>query len=140
MTHIPVSSDADARFVYNEWHHRTLAGDVDALLALYRPDATLESPLVPRVMDRDSGVLTGHDELREFFVRGTRGRPSEIVRFHRSGEFFFARGTLVWEYPRATPTGDQLDLVEVMDLQGRHIRCHRIYWGWRGIPLLTPRG
>jgi hypothetical protein len=45
----------------------------------------------------------------------------------------FDGDTLIWEYLRNTATGaDQLDLVEVMDLDGPLIRHHRIYWGWRG--------
>lgn len=87
-------------------------------------------------MDRPSGVLIGHDQLREFFLRGTRGRPGDVVRFYRTGEFLFDRGRLIWEYPRQTPDGDQVDIVEVIDLAGPRIRHHRIYWGWFGTPLL----
>ena len=61
---------ADAQFVHDEWDRRTRAHDIEGLLELYLPDATLESPLVPRVLDQTSGVLHGHDELRTFFVRG----------------------------------------------------------------------
>ncbi|WP_182357294.1 nuclear transport factor 2 family protein [Tomitella gaofuii] len=127
----------DARFIHDEWDRRTRAHDIDGLLALYLPDAVFESPLVPRIMDTDSGVLVGHERLREFFARGTRGRPEELVRFHRSGRFLFGGGRLMWEYPRRTPDGDQVDIAEVMDLSGRRIRCHRIYWGWFGAPLLA---
>lgn len=128
-----------AQYVHDEWDRRTRAHDIDGLLELYLPDAVLESPLVPRIMDTSSGVLTGHGQLREFFERGTRGRPNEVVRFHRSGQFLFGDGRLVWEYPRWTPEGDQVDITEVMDLTGPQIRHHRIYWGWFGIPLLQPR-
>jgi len=34
---------------------------------------------------------------------------------------------------RQTPDGDQLDLVEVIELDGPLIAYHRIYWGWRGV-------
>lgn len=128
---------ADAEFVFQEWDRRTRAGDIDGLLELYTPDALLESPLVPRILDQPSGVLHGHDQLRNFFQRGTRARPHEQVRFWRTGHYFFDGRTLVWEYPRATPDGDQLDLVEVMDLSGPRITSHRIYWGWAGAPLLN---
>jgi hypothetical protein len=33
---------------------------------------------VPRVLDQASGVLHGHDELRDFFAKGTAGRPNEL--------------------------------------------------------------
>lgn len=127
-----------AQYVHDEWDRRTRAHDIDGLLDLYLPHAVLESPLVPRIMDTTSGVLTGHRQLREFFERGTRGRPNELVRFHRSGQFLFEDDRLVWEYPRQTPEGDQVDITEVMDLAGPKIRHHRIYWGWFGMPLLQP--
>lgn len=129
---------ADAAFVYAEWHRRTRAGDVDGLLELYAPDAVLESPLVPRLLDQPSGVLRGRDQLREFFECGTQARPHELVRFWRTGRYSFDGRTLIWEYPRKTPDGDQLDLAEVMDLSGSLITHHRIYWGWAGTPLLDP--
>ncbi|MGH7921061.1 MAG: nuclear transport factor 2 family protein [Candidatus Dormibacteraceae bacterium] len=129
---------ADAQYVHDEWDRRTRAHDIDGLLDLYLPNAVLESPLVPRIMDTTNGVLTGHRQLREFFERGTHGRPNELVRFHRSGQFLFEHGRLVWEYPRQTPAGDQVDITEVMDLAGPKIRHHRIYWGWFGTPLLQP--
>jgi ketosteroid isomerase-like protein len=132
----PATTRDHARFIHDEWDRRTRAHDIDGLLELYLPDAILESPLVPRVMDCSSGILVGHDQLREFFVRGTRGRPDDLVRFHRTGEFLFDHDRLVWEYPRQAPTGDQVDITEVMDLTGPAIRHHRIYWGWFGMPLL----
>jgi hypothetical protein len=127
---------ADAQLVHDEWDRRTRAHDIDGLLQLYLPDATLESPLVPRILKQSSGVLHGHDELRRFFVKGTAGRPNELVRWYRTGEFMFDGRTLIWEYPREAPEGEQVELVEVMELSGARIAHHRIYWGWFGIPLL----
>jgi hypothetical protein len=101
---------ADAQFVHDEWDRRTRAHDIEGLLELYLPDATLESPLVPRVLDQTSGVLHGHDELRTFFVRGTEGRPNDLVRWYRTGEFMFDKRTLIWEYPRQAPEWEQVDL------------------------------
>ena len=42
----------------------------------------------------------------------------------------------MWEYPRATPQGEQIDILEFMELQGRLIQRHRIYWGWFGTQTL----
>ena len=44
---------------------------------------------------------------------------------------------LVWEYPRQAPDGDQVDLVEVMEIADGLIQYHRVYWGWFGTALLT---
>lgn len=43
---------------------------------------------------------------------------------------------MTWEYPRATPQGDQVDLVEVMDIDDGLIAHHRVYWGWVGFKVL----
>ncbi|TWP34667.1 nuclear transport factor 2 family protein [Leekyejoonella antrihumi] len=134
------ASKEDAAFIHREWDSRTRAQDLDGLLDLYLPDAVLESPLVPRVLDQRSGVLTGHAQLRTFFERGTSGRPNDLVRWHRTEHYQFNGHTLIWEYPRRTPDGDQVDLVEVMDLIGPKIAHHRIYWGWFAAPLLTRSG
>lgn len=139
MNDRPRPTRADAQFVHDEWDRRTREHDIEGLLELYLPDATLESPLVPRILDRPSGVLHGHDELRRFFVKGTQGRPNELVRWYRTGDFMFDNHTLIWEYPRQAPDWEQVDLVEVMELTGPRIAHHRIYWGWYGTPLLHPR-
>ena len=82
--------------MHDEWDRRTRAHDIDGLVELYLPDATLESPLVPRILDQVSGVLHGHDELRRFFTRGTEGRPDDLVRWYRTGDFMFNGHSLIW--------------------------------------------
>ncbi len=136
-TEAATASAQDADFVYREWDRRTRAGDIDALIDLYVPDAILETPLIARIMDRQDGILIGHDQIRPFFRRGTDNRPNELVRWYRTGRYLFDGHTLMWEYPRDTPNGDQVDLVEVMDLNGPRIVHHRIYWGWFAAPLLA---
>ncbi len=42
----------------------------------------------------------------------------------------------MWEYPRETPDGEQMDFVEVMELEDGRIRRHRVYWGWRGVSVM----
>jgi hypothetical protein len=43
---------------------------------------------------------------------------------------------LTWEYPRETPDGEQMDIVEVMDIDDGLILRHRVYWGWFSVNLL----
>ena len=64
----------DAEFIYARWHEAARSRDVPALLALYAEDAELESPLVPVILNRASGVLRGHAQIREFLEEGTRRR------------------------------------------------------------------
>lgn len=132
-----MSATADeARFVFEQWHLRIGARDGEALAALYRDDAVLESPLVPRVLDDTTrGVVQGRKELDHFLREITRRRPGdeELASLYRTGDYMFDGSRLIWEYPRDTPDGDQLDLVEVIELDGPLIAYHRIYWGWRGV-------
>jgi hypothetical protein len=113
--------------------------DTEGLLALYAEDAVLESPLVPAILDdKSDGILRGESELRRFFVEGGRRHPNDLVRWYRTGEWLTdGRRLLVWEYPRQAPDGDQVDLVEFMEIAGGLIRCHRIYWGWKGCTLIA---
>ena len=124
-----------AHFVFTEWHRLVSARDGNGLAALYTDDAELESPLVPRVIDGAAdGVVRGRAALDAFLAYVTASRPGqeELPSLHRTGDYLFDGNTLIWEYPRRTPSGNQLDLVEVMELDGSRIRRHRIYWGWRG--------
>ena len=131
---------ADCERIYCEWHEFAKARDTEGLLALYSEGAILESPLVPTILDdKQDGVLRGRDELRRFFAEGGRRRPNELVRWYRTGEWLTdGHRFLVWEYPRQTPDGDQVGLVEFMEIVGGVIVYHRIYWGWKGCMLIAP--
>jgi hypothetical protein len=104
------------------------------LLALYAPDAVLESPLIRHLLGGEQGICRGHQELRQLFdVLKTRKPP--LRQHHRPG-YFTDGETLIFEYPRLTPAGEQMDFVEVMHLRGGLIRYHKVYWGWRGVKVL----
>lgn len=127
----------DGERIYVLWDRYARERDVDGLLSLYAEDAVLETPLIPAILDVERGALQGHAALRHFFEEGGRRRPNELVRWHRQKDrYFFDGSRLSWEYPCAAPDGDQVDLVEVMDLAGGLIRHHRIYWGWFGVGQL----
>ena len=81
----------------------------------------------------------GRQKSARFLAAGARSRPIDLVRWHRSDTYFSAGGTLIWEYPRVTPEGDQVEIVEVMEIADRLIRHHRIYWGWKGCLLISPK-
>jgi hypothetical protein len=132
----PRSSPDQARFVFDAWDRRARSSDTDGLLTLYREDATIESPLVPRILHQPAGVVSGREEIRRFLGEGAARRPDAVVRWHREDRYLWDGQTLVWEYPRVTPSGDQIDLAEVMELDGDRIVAHRIYWGWFGTERL----
>lgn len=131
------TSQDRAHDIYRLWDGCARARDVSGLLALYAPHAVLESPLIPAILDVSDGVLEGHDALARFFSEGGRRRPNPLVRWYREPDrFLFDGWRLVWEYPRQAPDGNQVELVEIMDLDDGLIVHHRIYWGWFGFGML----
>jgi steroid Delta-isomerase len=118
------ATQEEARFVFEEWHRRIKDRDGAALAELYTDDAVLESPLIARVLDVDTGVVAGRADLDHFLSEITRRRPDEdLPSLYRTGKFLFAGETLIWKHPRETPGEDQLDLVEVIELDGARIRA-----------------
>ncbi|MGR3911052.1 nuclear transport factor 2 family protein [Burkholderia sp. SR8] len=133
MTH----ADTDAQRIHHDWHAAVVARDLDALISLYADNAILETPLIIAALpDHGSGVLHGKAAISDFFAAGLRNPDNELGRWYRTALFFSNGRQLVWEYPRATPEGDQVDLVEVMDLRDGLIAHHRVYWGWVGFTAL----
>jgi ketosteroid isomerase-like protein len=120
--------------VIERWEAALASHDADALLATYAEDATLESPLVPHVTGSHR-PLRGHADLRPFFEKVVERTPT--LRGFRRGVFFTDGTRAIWEYPHETPDGEQMDFVEVMEIEDGLIRRHRVYWGWRGVDLLT---
>jgi len=135
---MPTGHEACAR-IFEQWHQRAASRDTAGLLALYADDAVFESPLVPAILDdHPDGVLRGRDQIGRFLAEGARRRPDELVRWYRTGAYLTDGKTLTWEYPRATPDGEQIDLAEVMEIADGLIQHHRVYWGWKGALYLAP--
>ena len=122
--------------IYEKWHKYAKERETKALIELYAEDAVLESSLVPILMNKDSGILRGKTEILAFLNEGTRRRPNELVRWYRTGKYFITGDVLVWEYPRQTPDGEQVDILELMEIRDGLIVNHRIYWGWFGTQML----
>jgi ketosteroid isomerase-like protein len=120
--------------IYREWDAALAKNDPEALLALYAPDATLESPLVPHLLGTEEGICRGRDELRKLFEILAQRKP-KVRQFYRTGYFTDGK-KVMWEYPHATPQGEQMDFVEVMEIEEGLIRKHRVYWGWFGFNVL----
>lgn len=126
----------DHETIYNLWHEYASTKNVADLIELYSPHAIFESPLVPILLNRKEGVLQGKSEIHTFLIEGTQRRPNDLVRWYRTGTYFSKGNTLIWEYPRNTPDGNQLDILELMEIENKLIVNHRIYWGWLGTQLL----
>jgi ketosteroid isomerase-like protein len=128
------ATTAQIEHIFTAWDAALGAKDVDAAVALYQPDAVLESPLVCHLLDTDEGVVRGREDLRRFVSRVFAHQPAKRRRY-RAG-YLTDGARLVWEYPRQTPDGDQMDIVEVMEIRDGLIAHHRVYWGWVGVGML----
>jgi hypothetical protein len=132
------NTEAQIRHVYEQWHATVVNRDLEGLMALYADHAILETPLILAALrDRTEGILRSKAAIRTFFEAGLRKLPGELGRWYRTGTFFANGRQLTWEYPRDTPQGDQIDLVEVMDIEDGLITHHRVYWGWVGFKSLV---
>ncbi|MDU8923390.1 nuclear transport factor 2 family protein [Pasteurellaceae bacterium LIM206] len=123
--------------IYEQWHLFAKTRDTENLINLYDDNATFESPLVPAILEQESGVLQGRAAILNFLQEGTKRRPNRLVRWYRNGTYFVTGDTLIWEYPRETPEGEQIDILEVMQIHNDKIVRHRIYWGWFGCQRLV---
>ena len=124
----------DAERIVRLWDEALGNKDLEAALALYAPDASIESPLVQHLMRTKDGIVAGKDGLRAFITLVFRTNPPQRKRFKQG---FFSDGRVItWEYPRQSPDGDQMDLVEVMEIADGLIQRHRVYWGWYALNVL----
>jgi ketosteroid isomerase-like protein len=121
--------------IFTAWDEALGAKDVDAAVALYQPDATLESPLVCHLLDTQHGVVRGREALRRFVSKVFAHQPEKRRRY-RAG-FLTDGSRLIWEYPRESPEGEQMDIVEVMEIRDGLIAHHRVYWGWVSVAMLA---
>jgi ketosteroid isomerase-like protein len=121
--------------IYHEWDDALSHLDVERILALYAPDATLESPLIPHLLkSKQQGICRGQAEIRQLLEELVRTQPP-ARKFYRT-KYFTDGKIVIWEYPRATPRGEQQDFVEVMEIQNGLIQNHRVYWGWFGFGVI----
>ncbi len=125
----------DIETLHNRWNDALQRKDVDAATALYAPDTVLESPLVRHILKSSAeGVVRGRENLRAF-LREVFARTPTSRHVYRTG-FFTDGRTVMWEYPRQTPDGEQMDFVEVMEIENGLIARHRVYWGWFGVKVM----
>ena len=130
-----VRARENAERVYREWDKALADNDGDALIALYAPDAVIESPVIPHLLGTKRGVCRGREQIKALIDEVTRRKPP-ARRFFRA-PYLTDGKTLMWEYPGETPAGDQMDFVEVMELDDAGlIQKHRVYWGWRGVEVI----
>jgi SnoaL-like domain len=131
------AGNSEIEQIYKRWDDALGKKDLEAALALYAEDASIESPLVQHLLKIDHGVVQGKNNLRQFIALVFQTSPAERKRY-RTGYFTDAR-RVTWEYPRATLAGEQMDLVEVMEIEHGLIKRHRVYWGWYALNVLNSK-
>ncbi|MBR0724826.1 nuclear transport factor 2 family protein [Bradyrhizobium manausense] len=131
---IKPAHQSEAERICKLWDEALGNKDLEASLALYADEASIESPLVQHLMKTPAGIVQGKDNLRVFITRVFQTNPPQRRRFKQG---FFTDGRIItWEYPRVTPDGEQMELVEIMEIDKGLIRRHRVYWGWYALSLL----
>ena len=121
--------------MYFAWDDALSCNDAAGLLALYAPDVVFESPLVPHLLGTEHGLLRGHRELRPLFDKLAQRKPP-VRQYFRTG-YLTDGNRLIWEYPRQSPKGNQMDFVDAIELNDEGlIQRHCVYWGWFGVGVL----
>jgi ketosteroid isomerase-like protein len=102
--------------------------DVEGAVALFDRDATVESPAIPRLLDRKEGVCRGRDEIRDLLRALMRhGTP-----WGRHEQPLIRGSTAAIEYMRASSDSEQFS-VDVIEITDGKIHSLRAYLGWRAI-------
>jgi hypothetical protein len=126
--------------VYRAWDAAIAAGDISTLVNLYATDAEIESPLIYEFTGSKTGVLRGRDAFRALYEEVAR-RQSNVIRPKHHDDYLARGRRIVWEYPRATPSGERSEFVECWDFNECYeIQSHRVYWGWSRIASLSRKG
>ena len=72
----PVNATEEIEHVHTAWDEALGVKDLEAVLALYHPDAVLESPLVCYLLGTADGVVRGREELRRFVEKVFANQPA----------------------------------------------------------------
>lgn len=102
------------------------AHDVEALVALYAPDATHTSPKIRALHPESGGMLHGHAALSTWWKDSNARLPGlryELTALTASEERVFI------EYLRHAPDAPPTPVAEVFDLQRGKIVASRVYHG-----------
>jgi len=89
--------------------------DLDARWPSTRRRPRSRVPLVRHLLGTDTGIIEGREELRAFVEEVFERTPD--IRTAIAGASSPTATVLDVEYPRRTPGGEQIDLVETMELK-----------------------
>ena len=70
-------------------------------------------------MGTETAVCRGHDKLRPLLEQVAARKPP-LRTYFRTGFLTDGERTIIFEYPRVTPDGEQMDFVEVIQDDAYH--------------------
>lgn len=97
------------------------AGDLDAIVGLFAPDANLEDPV-------GSERLEGHEAIRAFYARATKLK----IELHPTGPIRIAGDEVAFPFQvrGETPAKMEIDVIDVFRFNADGlIQEMRAYWG-----------
>ena len=112
--------------IVNDMESGFASKDVEGLVALFAPDATVESYLVTRIFHRKDGVCRGQAEIRELVgALVKRGVP-----WGGHGPPMVRGNTAAVEYWSKASEAEKFS-VDILELKEGKIQSLRAYAGWR---------
>lgn len=117
---------AENRALARAWLTAFNAHDVDALVALYAPEATHTSPKIRALHPESGGKLTGHEALASWWRDANTRIPG--LRYEETALTADAERVFV-EYLRHAPGQDPMPVAEVFEVRDGRIVASRVYHG-----------
>lgn len=129
------ATDPAARAIslFHAWESALADKDADRILRVYHEDASIESPIIRRLLGQDEGICRGHSGIREFYEAIFAETGS--LRMKTKPTVFTDGAKLMWEYTRTIPGGQEMEMAEVWNIEDDSIRRHRVFWGWAGLAI-----
>ncbi|MDQ3037896.1 MAG: nuclear transport factor 2 family protein [Myxococcota bacterium] len=109
-----------------EWMRAFNAYDVDALVALYHPDATHTSPKIRALHPDTGGRLVGREAIAAWW-RGAIGRTPGL-RYEETALTASAE-RVVLEYVRHADGEPPMPVAEAFDVESGRVRASRVFHG-----------
>src|SRR5262249_25827614 len=123
---IPPMSAKENLAISRAWLEAFNAHDVDALVALYAPDATHTSPKIRAQHPESGGQLVGHAALARWWrdsnarIPGLRYEPTALTADD---------SRVFMEYLRHAPDTPPMPIAEVFEIRDGAIVASRVYHG-----------
>lgn len=103
------------------------AGDVDRVVSLFAPDATVEDPV-------GSERIQGHEAIRAFYLRATKMK----IKLHPTGPIRIAGSEAAFPFQvrGETPAKMEIDVIDVFRFDDEGLISEmRAYWGKENMRL-----